>query len=179
MAFPITGYKWDTGIRIRGAKEWIKYLEGLEKEVGIDSQLAIRIGNTAIEMVKAQVARHEDMDGRKFVGYSAKYAKRKKVPRGAVDLELTSQMLKSIRFHKSFERNKTVIIVSPTGTQNKVKAWVHHIGAISGFRKYGRFRMPQRRWFGLQRRNRELIREMQIKKIEAYLRKKAEIRSLF
>lgn len=179
MALPITGYKQDWGIRIRGVDNWIKYLEGMEKEVGVDSQLAVRIGTEAIQMVKAQVARHEDMDGRRFTGYSPKYAKRKKVPKGAVDLELTSQMLKSIRFHKHFERNKTAIIITPTGTKNKVKAWVHHVGAISGFRKYGRFRMPQRRWFGLQNKNRQTIREMQIKKIESYLSKVSGQRRLF
>jgi len=169
MAPPILGYKQDWGIRLKGYDNTVKFLKGLETEIGINSQLADRMGNEAIVMIKAQVARNEDMDGKKMIQYSAKYAKRKKVAPGAVDMQSTSQMLKSIRFHKHFERNRTVIIVSPTGTKNQVKTWVHHVGAISGFRKYGRFRMPQRKWFGLQRANRDRIRHMGIRQIEDYI----------
>jgi phage gpG-like protein len=174
-------YKQDFGIRIRGVKEWIKYLQDMEKHIGVNSALANRIGSTAIQKVKEQVSRYEDMDGKKFQKYkSTKYIHKAghKKNEFNVDLKKTGNMINSIRFHKRFDRNKTVIIVSPEGRKNKVKAWVHHVGAISG-RRSARFRMPQRKWFGLQKKNEILIIEMQKEELMRYLSKVSGQGNLF
>lgn len=169
MAFPITGYKTNWGIEIRGLEGWTSYLRNLEEEVVLKPDLANLIGDEAIRIIKQQVANHEDMEGNKFTGYTEKYAKKKRVSRGAVDLKAVGDMLRSLKFVTYFDRAKTIIIVSLTGTKNKVKGWVHQVGAITGFRKYGRYRMPQRRWFGIQKKNQRKLKDIQISKVEDYL----------
>jgi homospermidine synthase len=147
----------------------------METQTGINSQLAQEIGVRGIAMVKDQAAKGRDMYGAPFIPYSKKYAAKKGY---TVNMRLTHDMINSIQAFRYFERGKTVIIITPTGRNNKVKSWVHHTGAISG-RRVSRFRMPRRAWFGLQQQNLKVIKNMQIAEIERFLKSRSSKRYLF
>jgi len=161
----LPGGQW-WGVRWKGDKEKLDiYLDRIAEAVGPGTKFYNTIAEIVIGFILKRTEAGVDVNGQRFKPYSPQYAKFKSTIRSwqNVDLKLWGDMLKSMRFEVSRYGQSTMIRVFFTGvnkqgTPNSVVAWVHDTGGSSG-RRGGRFKMPQRHFFGINQREEKGVRD--------------------
>lgn len=68
----------DYGLRLRGADEYLKFLNELKRECGSGSEFLKGIGDKAVSMIRKRTLQGKDVHGRPFKKYSKKYQARMK-----------------------------------------------------------------------------------------------------
>ena len=116
----------------------IDFKEDLGVEEINDSVIRDQVGQAIIDLIIDRTQSGKTMDGGSFASYSPKYAQKKGVGVGDVDLTLTSDMLDSLDIIRS---NSNSITIGVDQSDQVPKAYNHQVGDT----------LPKRPWLGVNK----------------------------